>query len=287
MKEVLMKNGVWLALFSSLVFSVMNVLVKEVSGTIPPAEIAFFRGLIGTILILVLMRSKQISFSRSGIPMLALRGVLGGLYMLAYFFTLSRIPLTDASILAQMSPVFVIVLSVIFLKEKLSRRTLGILPFIFLGAALLVKPHEYSSYSVYALVGILSAVFSAAAGISIRYLSKIHPSYEIVFYFVATSTLVALPFMWQQFVIPNLLQSAYLLAIGVVSLLGQVFLTRAFTHESAIVVQVVSYFGLVLNGLFGFIFWQEIPDMLTVIGGVIIVAGCIALSSRRVSAKAR
>ena len=43
-----MKNGVWLALFSSLVFSVMNVLVKEVSGTIPPAEIAFFRGLIGT-----------------------------------------------------------------------------------------------------------------------------------------------------------------------------------------------------------------------------------------------
>ncbi|GGF99826.1 hypothetical protein GCM10010912_50810 [Paenibacillus albidus] len=117
MKEVLMKNGVWLALFSSLVFSVMNVLVKAVSGTIPPAEIAFFRGLTGTILILVLMRSRQISFSRKGIPMLALRGVLGGLYMLAYFFTLSKIPLTDASILGQMSPVFVIVLSVIFLKE--------------------------------------------------------------------------------------------------------------------------------------------------------------------------
>jgi len=282
-----MKNGVWLALFSSLVFSVMNVLVKEVSGTIPPAEIAFFRGLIGTILILVLMRSRQISFSRSGIPMLVLRGVLGGLYMLAYFFTLSKIPLTDASILAQMSPVFVIVLSVIFLKEKISRRTLSILPFIFLGAVLLIKPHEYTSYSVYALVGILGAVFSAAAGISIRYLSRIHPSYEIVFYFVATSALVAMPFMWQQFVIPNLIQSAYLLAIGVVSLLGQVFLTRAFTHESAIVVQVVSYFGLVLNGLFGFIFWTEIPDMLTVIGGVIIVAGCIALSSRGVLAKAR
>lgn len=282
-----MKNGVWLALFSSLVFSVMNVLVKEVSGTLPPAEIAFFRGLIGTILILVLMRSRQISFSRSGIPMLALRGVLGGLYMLAYFFTLSRIPLTDASILAQMSPVFVIVLSVIFLKEKLSRRTLGILPLIFLGAVFLIKPHEYTSYSIYALVGILSAFFSAAAGISIRYLSKTHPSYEIVFYFVATSALVALPFMWQQFVIPDLKQSAYLLAIGVVSLLGQLFLTRAFTHESAIVVQVVSYFGLVLNGLFGFVFWHEIPDMLTVIGGVIIVAGCIALSSRRESVKAR
>ncbi|KOY16192.1 hypothetical protein AMS66_12575 [Paenibacillus xylanivorans] len=279
-------NGVWFALFSSLVFSVMNVLVKEVSATIPPAEIAFFRGLIGTILILVLMRFRQISLSRTGIPMLALRGVLGGLYMLAYFFTLSKIPLTDASILAQMSPVFVILLSVIFLKERLPRRTIGILPFIFLGAILLIKPHEYTSYSIYAWVGICSAVFSAAAGVSIRYLSKTHPSYEIVFYFVATSALVALPLMGQQFVMPNVMQSMYLLAIGVVSLLGQVFLTRAFTHESAIVVQVVSYFGLVLNGWFGFMFWQEIPDMLTVIGGVIIVAGCIALSSRRGSTKA-
>ncbi|WP_440108824.1 DMT family transporter [Paenibacillus sp. QZ-Y1] len=280
-----MKNGVWLALVSSLVFSVTNVLVKKVSITIPPAEIAFFRGLIGTILILVLMRSRQISFSRKGIPMLALRGVLGGLYMLAYFFTLSKIPLTDASILAQMSPVFVIVLSVIFLKERPSNRMLSILPFIFLGAILLTKPHEYTSYSVYALVGILSAVFSAAAGISIRYLSKTHPSYEIVFYFVATSALVSIPFMWKQFVVPDFIQLVYLVAIGVVSLLGQVFLTRAFTHESAIVVQVVSYFGLVLNGFFGFMFWREIPDMLTLIGGIIIVVGCIALSSQSGSAK--
>ncbi|GGF99835.1 hypothetical protein GCM10010912_50820 [Paenibacillus albidus] len=135
------------------------------------------------------------------------------------------------------------------------------------------------------MVGIPAAVFSAAAGIPIRYLSKAHPSYEIVFYFVATSALVSMPFMWQQFVIPDLMQLVYLLAIGVVSLLGQVLLTRAFTHESAIVVQVVSYLDLVLNGLFGFMFWREIPDMLTLIGGIIIVVGCIALSRQSGSTK--
>ncbi|GKU78823.1 DMT family transporter [Paenibacillus sp. L3-i20] len=276
-----MRNGVQLALLSSLVFSVMNALVKEVSSTIPAAEIAFFRGLIGTLLIVVLMRQSQLSFSRKGIPMLALRGVLGGLYMLAYFYTLAKMPLTDASILAHLSPIFVIILSGVFLKEQISRRTWSLLPIVFIGALLLIKPYQYSSYSVYAIAGLLSAFFAAAAGISIRFLSKSHHAYEIVFYFVATSTLVAVPFMWGQFVLPNVREGLFLLLIGIISLLGQLILTKAFTYSNAVVVQVVSYFGIVLNTLFGFLFWEEVPDMITIIGGLFIIAGCMALSNEK------
>ncbi|MEI7024173.1 DMT family transporter [Paenibacillus sp. y28] len=276
-----MRNGVLLALLSSFVFSVMNALVKEVSASIPAAEIAFFRGLIGTVVVLALMRGSGVEFSRSGIPMLTLRGVLGGMYMLAYFYTLSKIPLTDASILAQLSPIFVIMLSALFLREKLSRRTLMLIPVLFLGALLLIKPYHYSSYSVYAAVGLLSALFAAGASISIRYLSRTHPAYEIVFYFLASSTMVSIPFVWGRFVIPNAVEGLYLLVIGIVSLLGQLFLTKAFTHENAVVVQVVSYFGLLLNALFGFLFWEEVPDMITIAGGVFIVAGCIGLAKTK------
>ncbi|MEY9094259.1 drug/metabolite transporter (DMT)-like permease [Paenibacillus sp. RC84] len=272
-----MKNGILLSLLSSLVFSVMNALVKGISSTIPAAEIAFFRGLVGTLLILILMRYSGVAFSRKGIPMLAVRGLSGGLYMLAFFYTLSNIPLTDASLLAQLAPIFVAMLSVLILKEKLSRRGAVVFPVILAGALLLMKLHEYSSYSVYALVGLLSAFFSAAASISIRYLSRTHPSYEIVFYFVATSMLVAVPFMWDSFVIPDARETVMLVIIGLVSLLGQLFLTKAFTHENAIIVQVVSYFGLFLNVLFGYLFWNEVPDLLTVAGGVLIVAGCMIL----------
>ncbi|MFS0838942.1 DMT family transporter [Paenibacillus sp. 1P03SA] len=284
-----MKNGILLSLLSSLVFSVMNALVKGISGTIPAAEIAFFRGLVGTLLILILMRFSGIAFSRKGIPMLAVRGLSGGLYMLAFFYTLSSIPLTDASLLAQLAPIFVALLSALLLKEQLSLRGAVVFPVIFAGALLLLKPHEYSSYSIYAFVGLLSAFFSAAASISIRYLSRTHPSYEIVFYFVATSTLVAVPFMWDSFVIPDAGEAVMLLIIGFVSLLGQVFLTKAFTHENAVIVQVVSYFGLFLNVLFGYLFWNEVPDLLTVAGGIMIVAGCMVLfgGNRRSSPKTK
>ncbi|WP_028545584.1 DMT family transporter [Paenibacillus taiwanensis] len=282
-----MKNGILLALLSSFVFSVMNALVKEVSFTIPAGEIAFFRGLIGTVLVLVMMRQQRISFSRTGIPMLAVRGLMGGMYMLTFFYTLSHLPLTDASILAQLAPIFVMILSALLLKEHIPSKSALLLLVVLVGAAILIQPNTYASYSVYAIVGILSAVFSAAASISIRYLSQKHSAYEIVFYFTATSTIVAIPFLTNPFVIPDVREGVYLLLIGVVSLIGQLFLTKAFTHENAVVVQVISYFGLMLNALFGYLFWGEIPNLTTIIGGILIVAGCVGLSMSKPSHSAR
>lgn len=79
------------------------------------------------------------------------------------------------------------------------------------------------------LVGVCSAVLAAAAAISIRYLSQKHHTCEIVFCFLAASTLVSIPFMWNDFVRLSWQDGVYLVCIGVVSLLGQLFLTQAFT----------------------------------------------------------
>ncbi|PLT32020.1 DMT family transporter [Bacillus sp. V5-8f] len=276
-----MKNGVIMAIISSLVFSVMNALVKAVSLTIPTAEVVFFRSLIGTVFIYLMMRNSKVAFSTKGVPMLLVRGMLGALYLLAYFYTIAKIPLADASILAHLSTVFALILSALFLKEKVSKKTFYVLPLVFLGAILLVKPFNYSSYSIYALAGVLSAFFAAGAATSIRYLSKLHHSYEIVFYFLATGVVVSIPLMWGNFVIPSPLELFYLLCIGIVSLFGQIFLTKAFTHESVVVVEITRYIGIVFNAMWGFLFWTEVPDVYTVIGGLLIIASCFFLSRKK------
>ncbi|UAL51437.1 DMT family transporter [Metabacillus dongyingensis] len=276
-----MKNGVILAILSSFVFSIMNALVKTVSLNIPAAEVMFFRSIIGTAIIFVMMRQSKVAFSKKGVRMLFVRGLLGALYLYAYFYAISKIPLADASIIAHLSTIFAIILSAAFLKEKVSKSTFYILPLVFVGAILLVKPFHYSSYSVYALAGVLSALFAAGAAASIRYLSKLHHSYEIVFYFLATGTILSIPLMWNSFVIPTPLEFFYLACIGVVSLLGQIFLTRAFTHENIVVVEVTRYIGIVFNALWGFLFWTEVPDAYTIIGGTLIIAVCIMLSIKK------
>lgn len=276
-----MKNGVWLAILSSFVFSIMNALVKAVSINIPYSESVFFRSLIGTIIIFIIMKKRKIAFSKNGIPILAVRGVFGALYLLAYFYTIAKIPLADASILAHLSPIFSVVLAGIFLKEKMPKTIVYLLPVVLLSVFLLVKPQDFSSYSLFALIGVMSAFFAACAATSIRYLSSRHHTYEIVFYFLATATVVSIPLMWNDFVIPSALELFYLICIGVVSLLGQLFLTSAFTHENVIVVEITRYIGIVFNATWGYLFWVEIPDIQTVVGGMLIIAACILLSQRR------
>lgn len=275
----LLKSGVLLAVLASFTFSVMNALVKEASATLPAAEIVFFRSAIGTLLIYLLMRQAGVALSRQGVPMLLVRGVMGALYLVCYFYAIAHIPLADASILAHMSPFFVILFSALFLGERIPRAVYWLLLVVVLGALMIVKPFSYSSYSVYAVVGLLSAVFAAGA------LGGDPPTER------------AAPYLRDRLLLPggghpgghpadverlrgagDAARVGLLLAIGVVSLLGQVFLTRAFSHESATIVAVTRYIGIVFNAGWGWLFWSEVPDALTIAGGVLIVVACIALS---------
>lgn len=275
-----MKHGIVFTLLASLVFSIMNALVKALTLTIPPAEVAFFRGAIGLVLIYYLMRRAKVNFSTSGIPMLMLRGLLGGLYVVTYFYTLSKIPLVDVIILARLSPVMAILLSALILKETLSRRTWGLFGLAFTGAMVTINPFQFSDYSINALFGLLSAAISACVAVVVRYLSTRHHPYEIIFYFMAAATLVPLPMIWHNFIIPTHTELLYLMILGVVALLGQIFLTRAFSHDRVAVVEIVRYIGIIYNTIWGFLFWNEVPDQFTILGGSLIIGACIALSRK-------
>ncbi|MNN28284.1 EamA-like transporter family protein [compost metagenome] len=259
----------------------MNALVKATAASIPSNEIVFFRSLIGTLMILYFMKKDKVPFSKAGIPMLVLRGCCGALYMIFYFYTIANMPLVDAIILINTSLIFTILLSRLFLKEKVPSKVYFIMPIVVAGAMLTIKPFGYSTYSLVALLGILAALFSAGAGICIRYLGQRHHTYEIIFYFMVTATWISIPLMWNEFVIPNAEEWFYLIGIGVISLLAQVFLTKAFTHENAVVVEIVRYIGIAFNALWGFAFWLEIPDVFSIMGMILIVGGCIAITKVR------
>ncbi|AOY78176.1 hypothetical protein BJL90_00595 [Clostridium formicaceticum] len=278
-------KGIFYAISSCFIFSVMNAFVKATAVSIPSNEIVFFRSIIGTIMIFFFMKKDKVSFSKAGIPMLALRGGCGALYMLFYFYTISNMPLIDAVVLINISPIFSILLSRFFLKEKVPFKIYLIMIIVIIGAMFTIKPFGYSTFSGVAILGVLAAFFSSAAGICIRYLSQRYHTYEIIFYFMITATLVSIPLMWADFVLPNSKEWFYLICIGVISLLAQVFLTKAFTHENVVVVEVVRYIGIAFNGFWGFVFWMEIPDILSIIGTILIIGGCITIARIRERSK--
>lgn len=194
------------------------------------------------------------------------------------FSSFANIPLLDAIILINTSLLFSILLSRLFLKEKNPIGVYIIIPLVLTGVMFIIKPFGYSSFSAVALLGLLAALFAAGAGICIRYLGQRYHTYEIIFYFMVTATAVSIPLMAGEFVMPRQQEWFYLVCIGIVSLIAQLFLTKAFTHENAVVVELVRYIGITFNAFWGFIFWTEIPDVFSLIGTVLIITGCIVIT---------
>ncbi|WP_016600489.1 DMT family transporter, partial [Yersinia pestis] len=250
-----MNQGALLAILASLIFSVMNVLVKTIADEIPTGEIVFFRSSIGCLLIGLLMYQRGIAFSREDRPLLVLRGTMGALYLICYFYSIAHLTLADASMLAYLSPFFSIVLSLLVLRERVNATMAFWLVMVIIGAIILIRPWNFSTYTLASLVGVMSAVFAAIAYLSVNKLTKRHHNYEIVFYFLFIATLISIPLMWHNFVWPSGYQFGILIAIALVSLLGQVVLTQAFSSDNLIVVSVVRYIGIVFNITWGWLFW--------------------------------
>lgn len=273
-----LNKGIIYALLSSLIFSFMNVLVKLTATSIPSHEIVFFRSIIGTLIIVLLMKKEKVKFSRTDISMLTIRGLCGAFYMIAYFYTISKLPLIDAILLINLSPVFVVIFSRVFLKESIPKKVYWFLPIVFVGALITINPFDYSTFTPIALVGVAAAMFSGGAGVCIRYLGKkkFH-TYEVIFYFMITAAVTSLLLGGHKFVMPTALEFFYLTCIGVVSLLAQIFLTKAFTSENAVIVAVVRYIGIVFNAIWGFVIFSEVPDRYNIVGGIMIILGCIMI----------
>ena len=82
------KKGLIYALLSALLFSTMNVFVKLLGTSIPAGEIAFARGLFGTVAVLIIMYMKGIHFSKEDRGLLVMRGLYGGFGMVCNFIAL-------------------------------------------------------------------------------------------------------------------------------------------------------------------------------------------------------
>ncbi len=249
-----------------------------VSTTIPTMEIVLFRSIVTFFIIAGYMLKRRYSFKAKNIPLLALRGLFGGIGLLGFFFMLSRIKLAEAGIIFQLIPVFVVILSWIFLREKLRRIELLLLLTSVVGAILVIKPGAAIGQSLPALIGLFSALVAAGAYICIRFLSRDHHSYIIILFFALGSITVSVIPAIIYFVLPSFNDLLLLFGIGITSALAQIAMTKAYSRERAGPVAMVGHVGVVFNISWGYLFWREVLDLYSWIGGSLIVGACIILN---------
>lgn len=267
---------------SALAFSIQNIIVKVLSYTVSTGQIAFFRGWLSALMILGLMRLQNVHMSNRDIPTLTLRGLLGGIGMICSFYALRGMPLADVSIISQLSAFFVMLFAAMFLKEVLPPGSKWPLVVIFVSACLVVRPWNFDSFNVYSLFALGQAIFAAGAYTTVSKLTGAggHHPYEVVMYFLISAALSGIIIMalTGDFVIPTGTDWLFYLALGIMSVLAQIWMTNAYATANPVVVSFVTYIGVFFNALWGFVLFDEALAAMTVAGGALIIGGSMYLT---------
>lgn len=143
---------------STLMFSMVEVFIKRLGDQYPLHQIIAFRVILSLpVILFFLARSNQGLWFRTSVPHLhALRFFFGLTSMAAIFYAITQIPLGTAAALTSTTPLFVLLLSPLLLKEKVSALGWWGLGIGFAGVLLVSSPQSTSQ-----IAGIASAIFGA------------------------------------------------------------------------------------------------------------------------------
>ena len=248
-------------------------------GHITSRRNRFLRGFLGCVLVFLFKYIRHISFTHEDRKLLFLRGLFGGLAMVCNIIAFIHLKMSDAAILFQTTGFFVFIFSVTILKERVPKGAGKWLLVMLLAVVVLVDPFSYSSYNWYAFVALLGAALSAAAFTTIRNISKHgkHSSFEIMTYFMAGS-MISGALVVDQAVMPTGHEWWIILALGVITVSAQFFITGAFVTTNAVVAQFLQYVGVFINAIYGYIFFEESLSYSTVIAGIILFVASVMLA---------
>ena len=248
----------------------MNVSVREVAADIHVFEIAFFRNLFGVLIFLpLLFRTEANPFRTRKFGLLTLRAILNTVAMLAFFYALTLIPLTDVTALSFTTPLFASMLAIVILREPMSgRRWIG-LGVGLLGALVILRP-GFQVIGLGSLMVLLSSGVWACALMCIKVLARTESALTIALYAALMQVPVAFVaslFVW---VWPSWWQLGLLAIIGGLGGFAQLCLSQAFRDADTTLVLPVDFTKLIWAGLAGFLLFGEIPDIWTVLGAAVV-----------------
>tara|TARA_B100000929_G_scaffold134099_1_gene106228 strand:- start:186 stop:1064 length:879 start_codon:yes stop_codon:yes gene_type:complete len=271
-------HGFLPAFFSACFFAVMVTCIKAASSELPAIQLVFLRSFVGLIIIIPFILPRGISFMKTSVFHIHIfRGLISISAMTCLYFAIANIGLSEATLLNAASPLFIALLAAPILNERINTRIFLILIIGFIGVLLILKPGT-SMFTFAAIIGLCSGFFIACAKILIRYMARTEPVIRTVFYFSIFSTFysgIAMFWFWQT---PTIFDLSIMILAGVCATGGQTLLTYAFTNNEVSTISPFTYVTVLMATLFGWIGWNEVPDIGSGIGAIFIIGSCLSLT---------
>lgn len=273
-------KGIFYIISSAFFFALMNAFI-HLSGDLPFYQKAFFRNFVAMLVALSLLlkdraKGNKIHLTKGSFKYLFMRAAFGTLGLLGNFYAVDRLVLSDASMLQKISPFAAIIASYFVLKEKIKPFQIIIVLTAFIGCLFVIKPSMTNVASFPAFVALLGGIGAGLAYTMVRKLGEMKVKGPfIVFFFSAFSCVILLPFVIVDFHPMSAYQWIMLLLVGAAASGGQFSITAAYFHAPAKEISIYEYTQIIFAALFGFIFFGQLPDVLSVVGYIIVTAAAL------------
>lgn len=273
-------------LVSGFLFAASGVFIKLGAQWFDAAEMAFYRSILTFVSVLAVIAVRGGNpWPGPAIGTHLVRGTMGAISLVGYFYAMTMLPLATAQTLNYTSPLFLAIATTLVMGERFSRTLLAAVLLGFVGIAILLRPSFATGQEAPALIGLFSGAFASWAYLAVRSLGRAgEPDWRIVLWFgfvasvlsagwqLATSTFH--PVGWDN--------AWIIVGVGVTGTLAQLAMTRAYSAGNTLVSGALSYSTIVYATIFTIVIWDEKLSPLAWAGMAIIVAsGLLALYSEK------
>jgi len=293
-------KGILYILIAMIVFSAQDGIMKHIYNFVSLYEIYLIRTVVSFVLILIflIVTKKPIVF-KTQYPLLTITRVILFFFGFSSFYvSLTVLPLGTATALFFVTPFLITIFAHFFLKEEIGLRRWFAVIIGFVGVYITLNP-DFSNFNYFSLLPILCAFCYSLSMIIIKKTSDKDSVYtqtftfyigaiilSIIFYFVIgdgqynTSVHPASQFIFREWFVDFNSNILLMAATGVTATLAFLFLFTAYSIASPAVVSPFEYSILFWSPLVGWLYFDEIPSLNTVIGILIIVSSGVYIFMR-------
>ena len=293
-------KGIFFILIAMIVFSVQDGIMKHIYNFVSLYEIYLIRTVVSFVLILLflIITKKPIVF-KSQYPLLTFTRVILFFFGFSSFYvSLTVLPLGTATALFFVTPFLITIFAHFFLKEEIGLRRWSAVVVGFIGVYVTLNP-DFSNFNYLSLLPILCAFCYSLSMIIIKKTSDKDSVYtqtftfyigaiilSIIFYFVIgdgqynTSNHPASQFIFREWFVDFNSNILLMTATGVTATVAFLFLFKAYSIASPAVVSPFEYSILFWSPLVGWLYFDEIPSLNTVVGIFIIVSSGVYIFMR-------
>ena len=272
-------------ILSATSFCFMTVFVKLAGISMSTIQIVFIRGVFTLVATGIFIYREKIYPFGNHKRLLVARGITGTLALFLVYESLKRFPLSEATVIQYLFPIFTALVAALIISEPLNKNIIGAIMvglfgvYTILGFPFLMTESNINLYNVG--IAITGSFLTGIAYVLVRQATKVneHPL-VVMFYFPLFTVPICLPLLLSNWVHPSMKEWGFLLLIGVCTQLGQFFLTHGYKELPAAKAAPMSYVQVPFAMIMGLIFFGEAISLMFIIGSLLVFLSIIIVISK-------